>query len=363
MSISRLLKDIQPSTPFVAPEALERQRDARFGARLGANENNFGPSPKVLEALFGAQDALNWYPDPEAYELRKDLAEAFDLSMENILVGEGIDGLFGLVTRVFLDPGDIAVSTAGGYPTFDYQVRAMGGKMAHWPMTDHREDLEGLLTLAQQKDAKMIYVSNPNNPMGSVNQKADIEAMIDNLPSDTLLVLDEAYRELAPKDVNPTPDPRRENVLHFRTFSKAYGLAGLRIGYMIGASKIMAEFDKIRNHFGVSRVAQIAARAALADQPYLDEVIKKNDQGRRRIASIAAENGLRALPSATNFVAIDCGTRAHADAILAALAGDGVFLRKPRIAPQDRMIRVSVGQERELDLFEISLKKTLARLS
>ena len=190
-----------------------------------------------------------------------------------------------------------------------------------------------------------------------------MQAFIDELPETTLLVLDEAYIDFAPASaVFPigADDPR---VIRMRTFSKAYGMAGARIGYAIGAEELIRSFDKIRNHFGMNRVAQAGALAALQDHGWLDYVCRKVDESRHEIARIASESGMAALPSATNFVAVDCGRDgAFATRILEALVKRGVFVRKPMVAPQDRCIRISCGRPEDMAVLAEALPEALAEV-
>jgi len=184
--------------------------------------------------------------------------------------------------------------------------------------------------------------------------------MIDAMPEGCLLCLDEAYVEFAPGDCAPAWDAADKRVIRFRTFSKAYGMAGLRIGYAVCAPETAAAFDRIRNHFGVTRMAQAAALAALGDEAHLASVQAAVMAARMRIHDIAVANGLRTLPSATNFVAIDCGRDgAFARFVLDALVARGIFVRKPFVAPQDRCIRVTVGRSGDLDAFAAALPEAL----
>lgn len=190
-----------------------------------------------------------------------------------------------------------------------------------------------------------------------------VDDMIANVPEDCLLCLDEAYVDFAPSSAVPAIDVSSSKVIRFRTFSKAYGMAGARIGYAIGEASLIAAFDKVRNHFGVNRIAQAGALAALEDQEFLGEVVEKVAAARARIASIGASYGFSALRSATNFVAMDCGRDgAYTSALVEGLSMRGVFIRKPGIAPLDRCIRVSAGTDRDLDLFETALGETVDAL-
>ena len=357
---TKLISSLPATVPFVGPEAIVRQKGAEFIARLGANESVFGPSPKVYEALRTAPDEIFKYPDPEAWELRDALSKHVGVPMDAITVGEGIDGLLGVVVRAVMEAGDVAVTTAGSYPTFNYHVAGFGGRLEIVPMKDDREDLSALVKKASETGARILYVSNPNNPMGTVNSVEDVMATIDELPETCLMILDEAYVELADHKVNPDINIRRPNVIHMRTFSKAYGMAGQRVGYAVVHPGLIGSFDKIRNHFGVNRLGQIAALSALKDQAYLEDVISKTYSGRNRLAKIAVSHGLTPIPSQTNFVTMDCGDVGRANGVLKALLDQRIFVRKPMVAPQDRCIRVSVSVPEEIDLFEDALSTALA---
>ncbi|MEO0766640.1 MAG: pyridoxal phosphate-dependent aminotransferase [Pseudomonadota bacterium] len=339
-----------PSTvPFVGPEAQERASGTPFLARLGANESNFGPSPRALEAM-AASDLWN-YGDPESFELRAALAAHLDVNPANVMVGEGIDGLLGYLVRLFVGPGDAVVTSDGAYPTFNYHVAGYGGDLHKVPYSDDHEDPGALFGKARQTGAKLVYLANPDNPMGTWHSGETLVRALDDLPEGCLLVLDEAYIECAPAGTAPDIAPDDPRVIRLRTFSKVYGLAGARVGYAIGAPDLIDAFNKVRNHFGMNRPAQAGALAALADQAYLAQVRTQIAASRARIAEIAQATGLTPLPSATNFVAIDCGRYgAFAKAVLDGLIARGVFVRMPFAAPQNRCIRISCGTDRDLDI-------------
>ncbi len=262
---------------------------------------------------------------------------------------------------LFLVPGDTVVTSDGAYPTFNFHVLAHGGRLVKVPMRDDKEDLEALLAASVREKARILYVSNPNNPMGSWWPAAEIGRLIERLPEGMLLVLDEAYSDTAPTGTLPPLDVANPQVIRYRTFSKAYGLAGARIGYALGNADVIEAFDKVRNHYGINRVGQLGALAALHDQVYLAEAVQQIARARDEIAGIAQLNGLLPLPSATNFVAIDCGVDGtFAKAVLEAVLAQSVFIRKPGIAPLDRCIRVSCGRQADLALFAEALPKALA---
>ncbi|MER8385999.1 pyridoxal phosphate-dependent aminotransferase [Mesorhizobium sp. M1380] len=357
-----LLIGALPSTvPFVGPEAQERDRGRAFRARIGANESSFGPSPRVVARMAEIAGEMWMYCDPDNYDLKVAVARHLGVGAENVVVGEGIDGLLSLVARMYVAPGDAVVTSRGAYPTFNFHVAGVGGRLVAVPYENDRENLDGLLAAVARENAPLVYLSNPDNPMGSWWEVAELGRFIEALPETTMLVLDEAYSELGPASALPPIDVARPNVIRMRTFSKAYGLAGIRCGYAVAEAQVIRDFEKIRNHYGVSRMAQIAGVEALADQAWLESVVARVAAGRRRIAGTAEANGLKPLASATNFVTIDCGRDgAFALKVLEALLSRDVFIRKPMVPVLDRCIRVSVGLDHELDIFAEELPGALA---
>lgn len=358
LRLTPLAASLPSTVPFVGPEAQERSQGRPFAARLGANESVFGPSPKAMAAMAAADQ---WkYGDPESYELRAALAAHYGMDMSHIMVGEGIDALLGYLVRLFVGPGDHVVTSLGAYPTFNYHVAGFGGTLHTVPYVDDHEDPASLFAKAAEVGAKLVYLANPDNPMGTWHDAATLEAALDHLPDGCVLVLDEAYIECAPDGTAPEIDPTDPRVIRMRTFSKVYGMAGARVGYAIGAAPIIDAFNKVRNHFGMNRSAQAGALAALQDQAYLTEVSGNIEAAKKRIGAIARDNGLQALPSATNFVAIDCGSDGgFAKAVLDGLIAQGIFVRMPFAAPQNRCIRISCGTDADLDLLATALPAAL----
>lgn len=332
-----------------------------FAARLGANENGFGPSPRAIAAMAEAARDIWMYGDPESHDLRAALAAHHGVGFDNVMVGEGIDGLLGYLVRLVVGPGDAVVTSDGAYPTFNFHVAGFGGVLHKVPYAGDAEDMAALFARAGEVGAKLVYLANPDNPMGSWRPGAGIVAALDVLPEGTLLVLDEAYVELAPEGTAAPVDADDPRVIRMRTFSKGYGMAGARVGYALGHAGLIAAFHKVRNHFGMNRAAQAGALAALADGDWLSHVRAQVAASRDRIGAIAAENGLTALPSATNFVALDCGgDGALAKRVLDGLTRRGIFVRMPFVAPQNRCIRISCGPEAEMAALAAALPGALA---
>jgi histidinol-phosphate aminotransferase len=358
--LTAIARELPDTVPFVGPEAIERRTGMPIRARIGANESGFGPSPNVAAAMAEAASGMWRYGDPELFELKTALARHLGVPFANVAIGEGIDGLHGLIARLIIEPGDVSVTSLGAYPTFNYHVAGFGGRVETVPYSGDREDLVLLAAAATLHRAKVVYVSNPDNPMGTWWTAAEIEQFIDAVPETTLILLDEAYCETAPAGTLPRLDIHRPNLIRTRTFSKAYGLAGMRIGYAFGEATLIKAFDKVRNHFGVTRMSQVAALAALADQTWLDSVTARVARARERIVDIALTNGLTAIPSATNFVAVDCGRDgAYAMRVLKALEQHGVFVRKPMAPGLDRCIRISAAPDAELDVLVSELHGAL----
>lgn len=353
--LTPLAQSLPTTVPFVGPETTERRLGRKFAIRLGANEQRFGASPFAIAAMAG-QDA--WmYGDPENYDLKLALAQKHGCHTENIVVGEGVDGLLGLLVRLTVGAGDRVVTSLGSYPTFNFHVTGFGGQITAIPYRGDHSDPEALIAAAM--GAKLVYIANPDNPMGSHHAADVILGMLDALPQGSLLVLDEAYIDFAPKAPQIAADDPR--VIRLRSFSKSYGLAGLRLGYAICARHLAQAFDRVRNHFGVGRVVQAAGLAALSDQAHLDFVLAGTVTARAKLAEIATGLGFVALPSATNFTCIDLGQNGdYARQVLAELTDLGVFVRMPNVAPLDRCLRVSHGTSDDLDIFAKALAQAIS---
>jgi histidinol-phosphate aminotransferase len=357
---TQIVSPLPSTVPFVGPETQERLRGAAFKARIGANENVFGPSPLAVAAMQKAASDCWMYGDPENYELKVALAKQLGVSANNIVIGEGIDSLFGYTVRQFVEPGDAVVTSLGAYPTFNFHVTGFGGKLVTVPYVNDKEDPQSLLDAAKTCAPKLLYFANPDNPMGSWWSAQETQRLIDAIPIGTVLVLDEAYSEFAPPNTLPVIDVSNPQVIRFRTFSKAWGMAGARIAYAIAEESVAKSFDKIRNHFSVNRIAQAGALASLADTEHLKKTVARVRISLEKIAQIARNHHLKPLPTATNFVTIDCmRDGVFAKRVLDALIARDVFVRMPGAAPLNRAIRVSAGSDADVAVFETMLPLAL----
>lgn len=359
---TRLVRSLPTTAPFIGPETLERANGRPFALRLGANESSFGPSPLALDAMRTALARIAWYGDPEAYAIRHAIADHLGVDADHIGIGAGIDDLLGQFVRLYLEPGDSVVTSLGSYPTFGFHVAGFGGHLEQPSYRDDRNDLAALTEAAHRTNARLIYLVNPDNPTGSWYTGAEIMAFFESLPKTSMLMLDEAYIEFAPAEAITHFAADNPRVVRLRTFSKAYGMAGARIGYVIANPNTIRALDRIRLHFGVNAIAHAGAQAAIADHTYLAAIVAEVCRGREEYAALAREMGLTALPSATNFVAIDVGGARRAQATVTALASEGVFIRLPGAPPLDRCIRVTVGDADERAAFARIFREVWPRI-
>jgi histidinol-phosphate aminotransferase len=354
------IEAIPALTPFIGPEQLMREGGHNSLLRLGANESAFGPSPIAVEAMARELPRISWYGDPESYDVRCALALVHGCAPENLIVGSGIDDVMGLAVRAFTWPGSVCLTTLGTYPTFGYHVTGFGSRLETVPYRDDGfVDVDALIARAGEIAPAIVYVANPDNPSGTMLPHGEIVRLFAGLPSRSLLFLDEAYADFVPQgDVFASLQHGR--LLRARTFSKAYGMAGARIGYAISTPRNVATFQKIRLHYGVNRNAQIGALAALQDEPFKRRVVEETAKGRDDYYRIARDLGCGALQSCTNFVCIDFGSSERATGVMNALLRHGVFVRKPGAPPLDRYVRVSVGTPDERVEFAARLRRVLA---
>lgn len=361
-SYTSIVQNLPAIVPFVPVEALERNTGKVIHTRIGANESSFGVSPLAKQAMEEALTRISWYGDSESYDLRKELADQFRIGMDEIVIGSGIDELLGVIVRAFLEPGEVAVTSLGAYPTFHYHVSGFGGRIETVPYRDYQNDLQALAEKAWETKAKIVYLANPDNPTGTFHPAAALASFMDKLPPDCLVILDEAYIEFAPPEEHYPLDTKNPRIIRTRTFSKVYGMAGARVGYAFASKETIQTLDKIRNHFGVNRIAQAGALASLQDAAFLEQVVQEVTRGRKEMEELAYELGFVALPSHTNFVAIDVGSAEKAVAIREALFEKGVFIRVPQIAPLSRCLRVTVGTAEERAIFARTLSEVVQEI-
>lgn len=339
-----------------------RETGQRELVRLGANESPFGPSPVAVVAMTAELPRLGWYGDPESLDLRDALAAKHGCRPAQILVGSGIDDLMGLAVRAFAEPGATVLTTRGTYPTLNYHAIGYGATIA---AVDYREDgvpdLDALAEAARRHSPSLVYLANPDNPSGAFLAREAIAGFLERLPRDVAVLLDEAYADFVDTDAL-LPLQFDERIIRLRTFSKAYGMAGARIGYALTAAEHVRTFAKIRLQYGVNRNAQIGALASLGDHAFCARVVRETAAARTDYYALAHELGCGWIESHANFVCIDMGTVQRAERVVEELLRRGVWIRKPGAPPLDRFVRVSAGTEPMRRAFAAALREVVAEV-
>lgn len=319
--------------------------------KLASNENPLGPSPLAVAAARKALSDSNRYPDGSGFYLREALARKHRLPVEQIILGGGSTELIDLTARLMLRPENTGVTSFGSFPLYYIAIRAAGAKLVETPLRDYRFDLDAIAK-ALGPEARIVFLANPNNPTGTMFTADEFDAFLARVPSHVLVVLDEAYCDYIERaDYSRSVDLVRSgrNLVVLRTFSKVYGLAGLRIGYGLGPAGLLDEINKIRGPFNTSGVAQAAALAALEDNEHVRRSIEANKEGLARLAAGLKELGVRCVPPAGNFILAEFGY--DTEPLCEELTKRGVIVRPMRWMGFPQAIRVSAGTRAENDKF------------
>ena len=349
-TLEELIPDyIQGLPAYVAGKPVEEvEQELKIHAvKLASNENPLGPSPKAMEAARRALGDANWYPDGGSKHLREVLAQRIGVRPEEIFVGLGSSEIIDLASRVLLRPGLEGITSEGSFALFSIAIRASGGELILTPQKNFTFDLEAIAK-AVTPQTRIIYVANPNNPTGTAFGAEEFGAFLKKVPGDVLIVLDEAYREYANRKDLPEAIKlfgEYNNILTLRTFSKVYGLAGLRIGYGIGHPTLVAEMNKLRTPFNVTSVGQAAALAALDDAEHVQRSVESNRSERKRLLDGLRKIGLAPVESETNFLFVPIGPSAKA--LCDELLNEGVIVRPLAWMGFPEAIRISVGSPAE----------------
>jgi len=345
-TLEELIPDYIQGLPAYVPgrPVEEVEQELKIHAvKLASNENPLGPSPKAMEAARRALGEANWYPDGGSKRLREVLAARNKVRFEEVFVGLGSSEIIDLASRVLLRPGLDGITSEGSFTLFAIAIRASGGNLIQTPMRHYTFDLDAIAA-AVTPQTRVIYIANPNNPTGTAFGAAEFSAFLKKVPGDVLVVLDEAYREYAARpDLPNSHELFREynNILTLRTFSKVYGLAGLRIGYGIGHPTLVAEMNKLRTPFNVTSVGQAAALAALDDYEHVQRSVEMNRIERRRLYDELRNLGFSPVPSECNFLFVPIGP--HAKVLCDQLLLEGVIVRPMGWMGFPGAIRISVG--------------------
>jgi histidinol-phosphate aminotransferase len=349
---------------LVGPEELARVAGHPALLRLGSNESPFGPSPMALAAVVAEARNESRYGDPSCALLREAIAARHGVDVACVTVGAGIDDLLGWIVRAYVAPGGATVAGLGSFPTFEMHAIGYGTQLHRVPYLEGgRLDLAGFVDAAERARGAVVFLPNPDNPSGSAYAWHEVLAFLDALPDGSLVIHDEAYGEFLPPERRFPRDAIDPRVVRLRTFSKEFGLAGLRVGYALATPETIAALDAVRLLYGVSRAAQAAAIAALDDEAFVSEVIAKIAAGRAEYEALGASLSLATLPSTTNFVLFDFETAGRARSAVEALLESGIHVRKPPSPPLDRYVRISVGSPPERATLATALRELTDRLA
>jgi histidinol-phosphate aminotransferase len=335
--------------------------------KLASNENPFGPSPKAVEAIRRAAAEVNYYPDNDTSELRLRLAELHGVQPEQMLVTNGSTSLLGIMARALLGPGKNAVTSERSFIVYPIVTKATGAKFVQVPTRENGYDLEAIAA-AVDRNTRLIFLANPNNPTGTMVDARAIDRFLDDLPEHVVVALDEAYSDFAGdfaerRGVEYSHGMEyvrlRKNVVVLRTFSKAHGLAGIRVGYGIGPTELMTAFNKLRTTFSVSGVAEAAALAALNDVEHTRKTVENNRAGAEWLSKQLRLLGFNPVPTWANFVFFESGD----DALPLAkrIQAEGVIVRPMSTWGVPTGIRVTIGTPEQNEMFIAALSKAVER--
>jgi len=360
LSIPDYILSIKPYTPGKPLEELEREYGIDDSIKLASNENPIGPSPMAIEAIKESIKKLNRYPDGSGHDLIRKISNHTGFSPQHIVLGNGSDDIIGMLAVSMLQPGDEVILPVPSFLMYEIMVRGAGATPVFAPLITLSIDLEEILKKITSK-TRMIFLCNPNNPTGTVISKIDFEDFIHQLPSHVIVVVDEAYIEFVRDQTCVKSFEYLDNItplVTLRTFSKVYGLAGLRIGYGVMPVEIANILNRIRLPFNTSLLAQVGAGAALDDKIFLEKVISLVHEGLDFLYDALNGLGVRYFPSQTNFFLID--VRKDADEIYESMLRQGVIVRSMKSYGYPNYIRINVGLHEENVRFLKALEKSMA---
>ena len=360
------VQGLRPYEPGKPLSELERDYGVRDAIKLASNENPLGPSPAALEAARGVLGEIARYPDGNGFELKRALATRFGVESAAITLGNGSNDVLEIIARAFLAPGLEAVFSQHAFAVYPIVTQAIGATARVAPAQDgergprYGHDLDAMAAAISEK-TRLVFIANPNNPTGTWLRRDELEAFLERVPRQVIVVLDEAYVEYVSEPEYPDSLPwlsRFANLVLTRTFSKAYGLAGLRVGFAISHPEIADVLNRVRQPFNVNNVALAAAAAALGDRAHLEASLKLNQAGHQQWSEAAAELGLGYIPSVGNFICLDVGRPAAP--VYESLLHEGVIVRPVANYGLPNHLRITLGLAQENRRAVNALRKVLA---
>ncbi|MEE8557791.1 MAG: histidinol-phosphate transaminase [Myxococcota bacterium] len=352
------IRELDPYPPGKPIEELERELGVRDSVKLASNESAFGPSPRVVQAIREAASGVHRYPDGSAHYLREALAARLHVEPEQLLFGCGSDELLEILAKTFLSPGDEVVFPWPCFAMYPIVTQGMGALSVRVPLDgEYRADVAGLIAAVTER-TRLLLIANPNNPTGTSIGARELGTLLERVPDRVLVVYDEAYLHYVRRPDYPDALSElgsRPNLVLLRTFSKVYGLAGLRVGYAIGSRELCALLERARHPFNVSSIAQSAALAALEDEEHVARAVAMNGAGLVRLAEGLQELGVEFVPSDANFLLVRVGP--DAKRVYEALLRAGVITRPLGAFGLDEHLRVTVGLPEENERFLKALRE------
>ena len=357
--IRKSVLGVNPYVPGKPIEETKRQLGLKEVIKLASNENSLGPSPKAISALKRSLSGVNRYPDAQGYYLKKRLAKFFGLSLENFVLGNGSDELIDVVIKTFMEADENIVISQGTFLEYEIIAQVNDRKVKKAPLRYFKYDLEAMLKLVDKK-TKLVFIANPNNPTGTYVTKYEVAEFINALPESVVVVFDEAYDAFI--DVDDYPDSlsylkKKKRIIILRSFSKAYGLAGLRLGYAIAAPELVTYMERIRQPFNVNLLAQVAGLAALEDKDFLKKTRRMILEGKDFIYQELSRMGLGYVLSVANFILVDVGR--DSQEVFKSCLKFGVIVREMSQYGLANFIRVTIGTQKENQRFLRVLNKVL----
>ena len=349
------IRSLSPYVPGKPIEELQRELALPRIIKLASNENPLGSSPKALAALREGISALHRYPDGGAFRLREALADRWKVTLDQVILGNGSDEILGLLTRTFLTPGDEAVMADQTFIIYKMEVTAAHGKPIVVPLKQWRHDLRAMAAAVTDR-TRLLFLCNPNNPTGTIVSADEVELLLSRVPAHVVVVFDEAYFEYVRSQQFPDSMAylkQGRNVIVLRTFSKIYGLAGLRIGYGVTTAEIADFLNRVRPPFNANSLAQRAALAALGDEEHVARSRAMNEAGMEQMVKGLSALGFAPIPSEANFIYVDVGRDGRV--VFEAMLREGIIIRHI----EGPMVRVTVGLEEENREFLAALKRVI----
>lgn len=352
------LEDLKPYKPGKPIEDVQREYNLERVVKLASNENPLGCSKKVKEEIAKYLDNLGIYPDGNATKLKEELSKKLNLPTSQILPSNGADEMIDLISKTFLAPGDEVIMADTTFPRYIATAKMMGGIPVVVPLKDYTFDLDGMLDKITDK-TKIIWICNPNNPTGTIVSEDELVKFFDKVPKDIVIAYDEAYREFATRDDYPMDSLKflkdYPNMIIMRTFSKAYGLAGLRIGYTMAREELIENINKVRGPFNVNSLGQVAAITALNDEDFIKEICALNSEGMEYLTKEFKDMGFFFPDSQTNHIYVD--VERNGQEVFVELQKRGVIIRPMA----GNFIRVSIGTMEENKIFIKELRDLLGK--